>query len=103
MVRSLQQLLPAPRTAHPGVAPADAENLERVLREAIADGQPRTHRPWTKILVMIEGVYSMEGEICNLPAILAASKKYKVHGPALPAGFRHAQSCLRCAGIRVLG
>lgn len=57
----------------------DAENLARVLREAIAEGQPRTHRPWTKILVMVEGVYSMEGEICDLPAILAVCKKYKAY------------------------
>ena len=31
----------------------DSENLEKILREAIIDGQPRTHRPWKKILVMV--------------------------------------------------
>ena len=31
------------------------ESLEQVLREAIIHGQPRHHRPWKKILVMIEG------------------------------------------------
>lgn len=31
------------------------ENLEEVLREAIIHGQPRHHRPWKKILVMVEG------------------------------------------------
>lgn len=57
----------------------DAQNLEAILREAIADGQPRTHRPWKKILVMVEGVYSMEGEICNLKEIVEVSKKYKAY------------------------
>lgn len=55
----------------------DAKNLELVLREAIVDGQPRTHRAWNKILVMVEGVYSMEGEICDLKAIVTVTKKYK--------------------------
>jgi hypothetical protein len=54
------------------------EHLEDVLRHAIADGQPRTHRPWKKILVVIEGVYSMEGELCRLKEIVAVTKKYKV-------------------------
>ncbi len=54
----------------------NASNLEKILREAIVDGQPRTHRPWTKILVMVEGVYSMEGEICDLKSIIAVAKKW---------------------------
>ena len=41
--------------------------------------QPRTHRPWTKILVMVEGIYSMEGEICNLRGIVDVAKKYKAY------------------------
>ena len=53
----------------------NAKSLEDILREAIVDGQPRTHRPWTKILVMVEGVYSMEGEICDLKSIVAVTKK----------------------------
>lgn len=53
-------------------------NLEEVLRELIADGQPRTHRPWKKIIVIVEGIYSMEGELCKLPEIIAICKKYKV-------------------------
>lgn len=60
------------------VAPA---HLEKVLRENIAEGQPRTHRPWKKIIVIVEGIYSMEGELCQLPEIVAICKKYKVvHG-----------------------
>lgn len=53
-------------------------HLEKVLREQIADGQPRTHRPWKKIIVIVEGIYSMEGELCKLPEIVAICKKYKV-------------------------
>lgn len=52
-------------------------DLERVLREAISQGQPRTHRPWKKILVVVEGLYSMEGTMCDLPGILALKRKYK--------------------------
>lgn len=55
----------------------DVKDLERVLREVISQGQPRTHRPWKKILVVVEGLYSMEGSMCNLPGILALKKKYK--------------------------
>lgn len=55
----------------------DPQHLEELLREAIASGQPRTHRPWKKIIVMVEGIYSMEGEICDLRAIVDVCKKYK--------------------------
>jgi len=27
----------------------------QVIRESIAEGQPRTHRPWKKILILVEG------------------------------------------------
>ncbi|KAF8408490.1 hypothetical protein HHK36_007645 [Tetracentron sinense] len=53
-------------------------HLEEVLREQIAEGQPRTHRPWKKIIVIVEGIYSMEGELCKLPEIIAVCKKFKV-------------------------
>jgi serine palmitoyltransferase len=39
----------------------DMEDLEKLLREVISQGQPRTHRPWKKILVVVESLYSMEG------------------------------------------
>ncbi|KAK0326140.1 serine palmitoyltransferase component [Friedmanniomyces endolithicus] len=55
----------------------DMMDLERVLRERISQGQPRTHRPWRKILVAVEGLYSMEGTMCNLPGLVALKKKYK--------------------------
>ena len=56
----------------------DMKSLEEKLREAVIQGQPRTYRPWRKILIVVEGVYSMEGSIVNLPEIIALKKKYKV-------------------------
>lgn len=50
--------------------------LENILRDAIAYGNPLTRRPYRKILIVVEGIYSMEGSICNLPEIIALKKKY---------------------------
>lgn len=55
------------------------DDLERVLRDAISQGQPRTHRPWKKIVVIVEGLYSMEGSIVKLPELLALKAKYKFY------------------------
>ncbi|KAJ2306711.1 serine palmitoyltransferase component [Coemansia sp. RSA 2706] len=57
----------------------NTRDLEKQLRRSIAQGQPRTHRPWKKILVVVEGLYSMEGEFCNLPKILEMRRKYKFY------------------------
>ena len=57
----------------------DMKDLEHVLRSAIANGQPRTLGPWRKILVIVEGIYSMEGTFCNLPGIVALKKRYKFY------------------------
>jgi serine palmitoyltransferase len=37
------------------------QNLEEILREAISLGQPRTHRPWKKIIVLVEGMLTPLG------------------------------------------
>ncbi len=52
------------------------ENLEFVLRKSIINGHPRTRRAWSKIVIVVEGVYSMEGTIVDLPAVVALKKKY---------------------------
>ncbi|KAJ6516434.1 pyridoxal phosphate-dependent transferase [Mycena sanguinolenta] len=57
----------------------DMAHLENLLREAISQGQPKTHRPWKKILLIVEGLYSMEGTMVNLPAIMELKKKYKFY------------------------
>ncbi|KAF3844524.1 hypothetical protein F7725_007687 [Dissostichus mawsoni] len=55
------------------------QSLEKLLREAIVHGQPRTHRPWKKILIVVEGIYSMEGSIVRLPEMIALKKRYKAY------------------------
>ncbi|KAL7872245.1 hypothetical protein SRHO_G00072280 [Serrasalmus rhombeus] len=55
------------------------QSLEKLLRDAIVHGQPRTHRPWKKILILVEGIYSMEGSIVRLPEVIALKKKYKAY------------------------
>lgn len=56
----------------------DMVDLESLLREVISQGQPRTHRPWKKILVVVEGIYSMEGNMVDLPRMIELKRKYKV-------------------------
>lgn len=63
----------------------DVEHLEALLRDSISSGQPRTHRPWRKILIIVEGIYSMEGEIVALPEIVALKKKYGVSQSQAPS------------------
>jgi serine palmitoyltransferase len=54
----------------------DVKHLESILREAVVMGQPRTRRPWKKILVVLEGIFSMEGEYCDLRNIVHVCKLY---------------------------
>ena len=56
----------------------DMLHLEQLLRDSIAYGQPKTRRPWKKILILVEGVYSMEGEISHLAEVVDLKKRYKV-------------------------
>lgn len=53
--------------------------LENLLREQISQGQPRNHRPWKKIVVAVEGLYSMEGTMANLPRLVELREKYKFY------------------------
>ena len=51
-----------------------------MIRDAILYGNRKEKgRPFNKILIVIEGIYSMEGSICNLPAIIALKRKYKCY------------------------
>jgi len=58
---------------------ADFEALEAIIRRAIVEGQPGDQKQWRKILIIVEGVYSMEGGICDLAAIVEIKKKYKCY------------------------
>ena len=58
----------------------DMDSLEHILRKAIIKGNPkRANRPYSKILIMVEGIYSMEGTICNLPEIVHLKNQYKAY------------------------
>lgn len=59
----------------------DPESLEQVIRTAIAEGQPgfEAYKPWKKIVILVEGLYSMEGSICRLPPIIELKKKYNCY------------------------
>ncbi|KAG7095718.1 hypothetical protein E1B28_006431 [Marasmius oreades] len=57
----------------------DMRSLESLLREVISQGQPKTHRPWKKIMLIVEGLYSMEGTMVNLPAIMNLKESYKFY------------------------
>eukprot|EP00298_Acanthocystis_sp_HF-20_P003038 c13416_g1_i1.p1 GENE.c13416_g1_i1~~c13416_g1_i1.p1 ORF type:complete len:539 (-),score=174.25 c13416_g1_i1:56-1588(-) len=70
-------------------------SLESVLRKAIRQGQPRTGLPWKKILVIVEGIYSMEGEICSLKEISRITKRYKAY---LWVDEAHSIGCLGKTG-----
>ena len=35
----------------------DVKLLEQFLNEAVIKGQPRTHKPWKKIIIIVEGTY----------------------------------------------
>jgi serine palmitoyltransferase len=54
----------------------DMKSLEHALREAVIMGRPRTRRPWNRIWVLVEGIYSMEGEYCNLRDIVSLCQQY---------------------------
>jgi serine palmitoyltransferase len=54
----------------------DTKHLEEILKEAIVLGQPRTRRPWKRIMVIVEGIYSMEGEYCDLRNVVRVCKEY---------------------------
>jgi len=56
----------------------DAQDLERVIRKSILEGMD-SKRPWKKILIIVEGIYSMEGTLCPLEELIRIKKKYKCY------------------------
>lgn len=57
----------------------DMRDLESKLRFHITQGIPDTHRPWKKIFVVVEGIYSMEGTIVKLKRLVDLKKIYKFY------------------------
>lgn len=57
----------------------DMAQLRKLIRTQIAQGQPKTHRPWKKIIIAVEGLYSMEGNMCNLPELIKIKNEFKCY------------------------
>jgi glycine C-acetyltransferase len=53
----------------------DVAALRAILAQAVAGGHPGDGRPWRRILVVTDGVFSMDGDICPLPGIVAAAEE----------------------------
>jgi glycine C-acetyltransferase len=65
------RLSKAPRKVYPH---ADVEALRGILDEAVRDGRPGTGEPYRLILVVSDGVFSMDGDIAPLPGIVEAAE-----------------------------
>lgn len=66
---------------------ADMQSLEKLLRDAIVHGQPRTHQPWKKILILVEGIYRwLNSLISGIPLIIANVHLYC-------SGFLRRETC----------
>ena len=65
------RLSKAPRKIYPH---ADVEGLRTVLDEAVSEGRPGSGEPYRLILVVTDGVFSMDGDIAPLPGVVAAAE-----------------------------
>src|SRR3954452_4488303 len=65
------RLSKAPRKVY---AHADVEALKRVLAEAVENGREGSGEPYRSILVVTDGVFSMDGDIAPLPGIVDAAE-----------------------------
>lgn len=60
----------------------DMPHLEEVVRSSIVAGSGKPGepwQPWKKIFIVVEGVYSMEGSVVNLPQVMAVKRKYNCY------------------------
>jgi glycine C-acetyltransferase len=65
------RLSKAPRKIYPH---ADVDGLRAVLAEAVEHGRDGTGEPYRLILVVTDGVFSMDGDIAPLPGIVEAAE-----------------------------
>jgi glycine C-acetyltransferase len=65
------RLSKAPRKIYPH---ADVEALRATLDEAVENGRDGTGEPYRLILVVTDGVFSMDGDIAPLPGIVEAAE-----------------------------
>ncbi len=78
----------APREIYPH---RDVAALRAILARAVADGRPGTGEPYRLILVVTDGVFSMDGDICPLPDIVEAAEEV---GAAVYVDDAHASGVL---------
>ena len=72
-------------------AHADPAALREVLREAVEQGRDGHGAPYRLILVVTDGVFSMDGDIAPLPGIVDAAEAY---GAAVMVDDAHASGVL---------
>ena len=82
------RLSKAPRKIYPH---KDVAVLRDLLRAAAADGRPDGAGPYRLVLVVTDGVFSMDGDIAPLPAIVEAAEEY---GAAVFVDDAHASGVL---------
>jgi len=82
------RLSKAPRKLYPH---ADVEALRGVLAEAVENGRDGTGEPYRLILVVTDGVFSMDGDIAPLPGIVEAAEAF---GAAVMVDDAHASGVL---------
>jgi glycine C-acetyltransferase len=68
------RLSKAPRKVFPH---RDVAALREILREALEQGRPDGAGPYRLILVVTDGVFSMDGDIAPLPDIVEAAEAYR--------------------------
>ncbi|VDM61416.1 unnamed protein product [Angiostrongylus costaricensis] len=57
----------------------NSNDCENKLRNALCYPSQKTGKPFNKVLIVIEGIYSMEGTIVNLPEFIRIKKKYNAY------------------------
>lgn len=82
------RLSKAPRKIYPH---GDVEALRGILDEAVATGRPDGSGPYRLILVVTDGVFSMDGDIAPLPSIVEAAEAV---GAAVMVDDAHASGVL---------
>ncbi len=82
------RLSKAPRKVYPH---ADVAALRATLDEAVKDGRPGSGEPYRLILVVTDGVFSMDGDIAPLPGIVEAAESV---GAAVFVDDAHASGVL---------
>jgi glycine C-acetyltransferase len=78
----------APRKVYPH---KDVAALREILRESSERGRPESGEPYRLILVVTDGVFSMDGDIAPLPGIVEAAEAY---GAAVMVDDAHASGVL---------